>query len=278
MFSKNPKSCVIAACLIGVAGVLPAAAELPIMTEKEWLGYYLGHKSRTFQFGVSGQGQTSIKVIGKKGEPLSQQLAIGVNFLVEEILPDGKVVTRKVEGSSLQSDTPATNEVDNVIIKGKAGKDTGVEIYIDEDRGAMMLGGRVVEAGSIKNPLRFAVEVKFQNVYPYDKKGGEKELKAFQEKIQDDRMQVVLASGKRGKHSTSEVIDAKTTSGDGLKSIELEFSSYQGKRFEFTASDNSALHLSNASPGPLHEGFSLTWSANPEKDPQGKARFAIVIK
>lgn len=263
---------------MGVAGILPAVAELPILTEKEWLGYYLGHKTRTYQFGITGQGGTTIRVMGKKAEPLSQQLAVFVGFVVEETMPDGKVVQRPLAGDSMESDHPATDKLDRVVIKGKARGDTSVEVYIEENRGALSLGGKIVDPGTCKNPLRFGVQLRFQNAYLNIKKEGKKDLDAFEEKIKDDRIQLVSIDGKRSKPSTSEVLNAREVSGAGLKALAMEISSYQGKKFEITATENSMMQLSNTTPGPLHEGFTVTWTTDPAKDLQNRARMEIVIK
>jgi hypothetical protein len=276
MFVKNSSS-FVTACLLGVVGIFPAVAELPILTDREWLGYYVGHKTRSYQFGVTGQGETSIKVIGKKGEPLSQ-LLVSLDFVVDETMPDGQVVSRKVARETLSADAPAAAKLDRVVIKGKARGDTSVEIYMDENRGGIAIGGRIVDPGTCKNPLRFSVQLKFQNAYPKAKKDGKKELDAFAEQIKKDRIQLVSVDGKRSKPSPSEVLNAKEISGAGLNALAMELDPYQGKKFEITASDNSVMHLSNTTPGPLHEGFTVSWSVDPAKDPQNRARMEVLVK
>ena len=99
----------IAASLIGATGILPVSAELPGLSEKEWLGHFVGFGNKRFQFGVTTQGKAAIRVTGKKGEPLNQRLAIAVDLLVEEILPDGKITVKQIMPETLESAQAATD-------------------------------------------------------------------------------------------------------------------------------------------------------------------------
>ncbi len=268
--------------LIGLAGILPVSAELPSMNEKAWLGYFVGVKNNKFQFGVTSQGKATLMVIGKKGEPMTGKLAIPVEFRIDETLPDGKIVAHKLLPETLESAQPATDKPKGVVIRGKVKGDASFEVTVDEARGGISLGGHLIEPGTLtKNPLRFCIEVRFPNVYADAKKDGDKKVvKAFEDKTKGDRVQVAWADKKRKKLDTAESIDAtsKDINGEGIVATEVEFASYDDRKFEFTATENSLMTLSNKQPGALRDGFSLTWAADPAKDPQARCRLNLEMK
>lgn len=271
----------LAAGLMGVVGILPVRAALPSLAEKEWLGYFVGVHHRAFQFGFTCQGKAMIKPMGKKGEWVGSSLMIPVSFQVLETRPDGKVVSRKIQPDSLESAQLATDKPQNVVIKGKVTGDTGFEIFINEERGELSLGGRMLEPGTSKNPLRFVIEVRIPDVYAEAKQGGDKKaVKAFEEKTRGDRLQLVWTDKKRVKQSLTDKVDVSRAeiSGPGIAAVQLELGAYDGKNIEFAASENSSIKLVNKPSAALIEGFSMSWTADSAKDPQGKARLSISMK
>ena len=267
---------------IGLAGILPAAAELPILQEKQWLGYFVGFENKKFTFGITGQGKAAINVIGKKGEPLNRKLAVQVDFVIEEVLANGKTTQRYLVPETLESTQSATSKPKDVVFRGKVKGDAEFEVSMTEDRGVISLGGRLLNPGTLtKNPLRFSIRMKFPEAYPYEKEGGDKKQeKAFESKTQNDRIQLIWADGKRLKPSTTESVDAgsKEINGPGITAAQIEFSSYQENKFLVTATPNSLLSLSNSKAGPLHGGFFLNWTPDPVKDPENKARLQFEVK
>jgi hypothetical protein len=273
---------VLAAGLMGAVGILPVGAALPTMKEKQWLGYFVGVQNRAFQFGLTPDGKAFIKPMGKKGEPVSSKLTIPVTFKVLETMPDGKVVSRQIVPESLESAQPATDKPENIVIKGKVTGDAAFEIFVNEERGGISLGGRLVEPGNLQNPLEFSIDLRIPDVYAHAKKktGNKKEEKAFEEKAAKDRLQLIWTDKKRVKTSLTDKVDAssKEISGPGIAAVQLELSAYDEKKLEVTASENSSIKLENRPPASLVEGFTMTWTANSGKDPQGKARLNIDMK
>ena len=272
----------MAAALISISGALPVAAELPIMEDKDWLGYFIGVKTNDFRFGVAPDAKTTIKVTNKKGDTLSSKLTINLVFQIKQTQPDGKVVALKALPETIESPDTPTTKPKKTVIRGKVKGDAQFEVTIDEARGGILLGGRLLDPGTLpKDSLRFSIEVRIPNPYEDIKTGPDKKaIKAFEEKIKDDRVQLTYTDKKRSKLSTTESVDAgsKEINGAGITAAEVEFSPYLGKKFEFTASPNSMLTLSSKQPGPLQDGFIMNWEADATKDPQGAARLSIVIK
>ena len=279
-FSKQGLGAWVAG-LVVVAEISPVSAELPAMQEKEWLGYFVGFANKKYQFGLTAQGKATIRLTGKDDGMISQKLVIPVDFIVEEIAPDGKVTVKYAQPESLESAQPATNKPQDVTIKGKVTGGATFEMYIDEDRGVMAFGGRVLDPGTLKNPLRFSIRVKIPDVYADANKGiDKKEQKAFEEKAKSDRVQLSWTDGKRVKQDADKAVDAnsKELNGPGIAAAQITLSPYLGKKLEFVSSANSAMNLVGEKAAPLHSGFSLVWIADQAKDPGGKARLSFEVK
>lgn len=278
----NLKMSMLLAGFINVAGFIPASADLPSLNKQPWLGYFVIVNNNRLQFGIPSHGKATLKVIGKKGEPLSQKLAVTVDFVVEETLPDGKISVKTLIPESLESSQPATDKPKKITCRGKVKGDATFEVSMDEDRGKILLGGRLIDRGTLTaNPTRFSIQLKFPDAYPNDKQAlDKKEVKEFEEKISKDRVQLTWVGGKRIKLPNDKPVDtgSKEINGSGIDSAEIEFSSYQGKKIELDASENSMMTLSNSKIEPLHAGFTVTWAADPAKDAEGKARLTIDVK
>lgn len=267
-----------------MGGVLPVGAELPMLEgDARWLGYFVGFENKHYSFGMTTDGKTLLRPSGKDGKSVGQQLSVGIDYLVEEILPDGKIQIRNMVPKSLESEQPATSDPRNLVLHGKAASGVTFELRINEEKGVISLAGKVLDPGKLTNPLRFAVRLRFPNAYPSAKRNPDKrELKTFETKIKDDRLQLTWTGGKRLRQSTSEPVDleVKDLNGPGIESLQLEFSSWQEQRMQLTASQVSAMRLSNSKSGPrpLHEGFLATWSMDPTKDPNAMASLRIEMR
>ncbi len=267
----------LAACL-----TLPARAELPTINENVWLGHYIGFEGKNFHFGFTAEGRGRIFVLDKKRQTLPLRMVVNVDVAVQETLPNGKAVNKKIQPASLESAKPAGKELKDVSIRGKVEGDAAFELLITEDRGVLSFGGKVLDPGTLKNPLSFGIRVRFPEAYPFDKKraANKKQAEAFAAKIKGDRIQLKRTDGKNLKLVPSESVDASTAevNGPGIASMEVEFSSHDGKKFGISASDNSAMTISNPASKPLDDGFTVLWKADPAKDPQGRARLLIEVK
>ena len=272
---------VIAASLGFVSGITPVAAQLPTMEDKDWLGFFVGTETRNFQFGIAADGGASIKIFNKKNELIGGQLAIPVEFRVEETMPDGKIISRQIKPESLESAQQPTTKPKDVVIKGLVTGDIGFEVFFTEQRGGLSLGGRLLDPGALKNPTRFCIAMKIPSLYVNQKTDGDKkEKKAFEEKIKDDRVQINRKDGKREKFSTTEPVDGGSAevTGPGLNGVLIEVSTYHEKKIQLTASPNSSMALKNDSKQALGDGFSVVWAADLAKDPKNEARLQIDIK
>jgi hypothetical protein len=275
--------------------VLPtASAKLSMLDKQPWLGYYAIFASKRFNFKVLPQGNIEISPMNDKKEPVGQPLSINIRAGIEETLPDGKVVMKEINADTLESQDAATENLEKTSIRGKVTGDAEFELNIEQLRGVIFIGGRVLNPGTLtKNPIRFVVNAQIPNAYPYrdnqantetdnkkKKKADNNSEKAFQKKLEDDSLTLKWIDGKRVKQDYGKIVDvnSKELNGPGIASAEIDVSSYHGKRVIFTAAPNSAMKLQNPKAAPLHEGFTIIWTADTAKDPQSKTRLAIEVR
>lgn len=261
--------------LIALSGIAPLMAELPSLEEKPWYGYYAGIVGKRAAIGLDTDGGAVIVPV-KNREWMTTQFYIPLVYQIEEVTPNGKTVVKKIDVDSLESSTPATVKPDRIVFTGKTEGDVKFEGYFEVSRGVVMVGGRILEKGTVTNPLKFSIQATFPQAYKNAKK-GEKE---WQKKIEDDKLEVRLADGKRAKSSGKDTFDATAGEFSGpINQMEMEISEFGAGKFTFTASPNSKITLKNPKvSGPFYEGITVNWEADPAADPQGKARLAIDLK
>lgn len=282
MTPKKPLLKVAAIAFVYGAASPNSLAELPMIQEKEWLGYFIGIEEKSFKFGITPSGESWVDILSKKGEPISRKLKVMVDFQVEQVMPDGKFSNCAILPESLESTQLPGVDHKQTVIRGKVKGDASFEITVEKGRGGVLMGGRILEPGTLTaNPLRFSIIVKIPNVYEDREQGGDKkEMKKREEELKDDRVQLTTAAQKKVKLSAVEPVDAGSPeiNGAGIKGVEITLSPYQGKSIELAASPNSSMTLSNKAKGPLHGGFWVTWTADSAKDPNGAARMNIAIR
>ncbi len=269
--------------VLGAAGMFPLAAQLPMLSDKEMLGYFLAADSKSFEFRIGADGKTSIKVLDSKGNPVNSKLAIPVTFSIEETLPGGKTISRQFSPESLETTFPATMKPKDVTFRGKATGDIGFEVFVTEERGAITLGGHLLNPAELKNPTRFGIEVRIPNAVPEakpDSEGDKKAAKEREDAVKDDKVQLMWTDGKKARIAGDEAVEgsSKEVSGPGISAAVVQFAAFKDRKIQVTAGPNSSMMLRNPSKRRLVEGFDLFWSADPAKDPQGKARLTIEIR
>jgi len=257
-----------------------AHAQLPALDVKGWYGRFIGLETRTHHFGLTLDGKGTLAPIGKRGDPVSSQICPTITFLIEESLPDGRVVARQIRKESLTSDSPATTAFEKISFTGKVTGDAAFAVDIEANRGVISLGGRLTDPGTLtNNPLKFIIRVTFPSAYRSVSVAARQE-KAFLRRVQDDRLDLVFTDGKRFKQKAAELVDVKDPklNGPGISDAKLQLDAFQGKLFEFTTSGASHMTLWSRAAQPLHEGFTINWESDPEKDPDGNARLVMVVK
>ena len=288
------KVCLTISCLAAAFAPRPVLAELPTLPDQPWLGFYAVYANKNYEFKVAAaDGKVSLIPVGE-GAPVLGNLLIHINFGIEETLPDGKIVSSPVRADTLETADPASDKLGKCIIRGKTAGTANLEITIEQSRGIVFVGSRVLDPGTLTNPIRCFVTAVFPNVNPPAmaannpeevnerdaKRAAKKEAKAAEDKLKDDSVDLKWTDGKRQKLTFEKVVDAgsKEINGPGIAAAEIEIAAYGKRKFFFTAAPNSAMQLSSAKPASLSEGFSIQWSPNSDKDKDGKARLALEVR
>ena len=258
-----------------------ALAELPSMGERPWMGYFLGTKTRDFSFGLTSQGAGVIIPMGKGDKECSMQLRVPVTFLIEEVLPDGRTIVKKILPETLESKDLATAKPGKTSVRGKVTGGASFEAFLEVERGTIAVGGRLLDPGTLtKNPLRFGVRATFPDSYPSKQTPEKDAAKALAKKLENDRYAVLWTDGKRAKFNGADKLesDPKKINGPGIANIQVEVAAYQGKTFEFTASEHSEIALSTRLAQPFSKGFMVNWYPDAAADPEAKTRLKFTVK
>lgn len=287
----NPRtvtSLFVAAMMLG--GVLPQAvcAALPSL-EQPWLGRFAVGVERRYQFLVSSDGTMEIELTDKEGNSIGAQHKLSVRLVAEEVAAGAVAACLSIDPESLVSTDPATDKLRETTIRGKmAGNDPAAavsfEATIELSGGAILIGGRITDAGPYKNPVRLSVHTLLPPPYAAElqtrAEWDKKQERDFEKRTKRDLLELKHIDGSRSKQSLFGKIDAnsKEINGTGISAATFALSIYQGMSLEFIAGTNSTINLWNAAPGPLSDGFGLLWRMDAAKDPGHNARLAIRVK
>ncbi len=262
-------------------GLAPCPAALPELNVTPWFGHFLAFSNKKFTFGLTSLAEGKLTPLGRAGKPLNYQLLLPLAFFVEEVQPNGRVVTKKILPASLTTGDPATAKPGKVSFRGKVTGGASFEGHVEVDHGVVTVGGRILERGTLtKNPLRFGIQVSFPNAYRSVPQRDKREVKAFEALLKNDRVSLVWSDGKRVNLTGLGKIapDSAAINGPGITELKVVLSAYQGKVFEFGATPNSRIDLWNRLEQAVHAGFVVKWYPDPARDPEGKARLRMEVQ
>ncbi len=243
-------------------------AELPTLSEKPWLGYFLGIKEKKYQFGIqSKNGSGEILVLKRDGDPVNKNNPIWIRFEILETMPDGKIVSKEIKGDTLTSTSPASEDPkDPITFTGKTTGDAAFECTIIPDRGAISITGKLTDKGKLTNPLLFAISVTF-SPYKAPTGTGDDAQEKFEKSLRRDEIRLELPNGERKKIDFVANTNPATIATDGFTSAEIRTEAYDGTGFEFTASEKSKITFDDKGESPLWKSFTLRWTVNEGADP-----------
>lgn len=261
-----------------LTATLPAHADLPMMGEKPWVGYFLGYKDKSVRFGISSKGATLFEPLKSDGTAIAATNPIRMNFDIFETLPDGKKVRKMVDPDGFTSDSPASvDPAKPVTIRGKVTGDATFEVTVSEDRGAISFTGRILDKGTLTNPLHLGISIDFLP-YKYSNSGDtEKQKKAFEEKAKRDEIRLILANREKAKLEFLDTMNPAEKAKDGFTSAEIRTEGYGGHSWELTATPKSILRFEDKPERALYNGFSIQWTVKEGADPATE-KFTIAHK
>lgn len=250
------------------------AEELPQLNVQPWIGSYAGYERRTFQFLVGNDGEGLLTPMGDKGALMSGRIGIRLQPLIEEVLPDGRVIGKQATKDGWEPVTPATIDPEKLTFRGTVAGGARFEVNLEFDGDEISVGGKLLEKGDLANP-RFVMRFIVPDVYYF-----EKLIEKREEKAKKDRVELLRTDGKKLKLDLVTPLDAETKefSGPGVSQARIDIAGYKDNRFELEAGENAAFEFWNRGEAALIEGFTLGWRLDPAKDPEGKSRAVVRVR
>ena len=251
-----------------------AAGELPYLTKQPWLGQYAGTETRDFRFMVKVNGEALVIPSREKGGFIADRFAIKLVPLIEDTLPNGKMISKLAAKDAWEAVTPAAEDPKKITYRGTVAGDATFEVNIELDGGKITAGGRLLEKGKLVNP-RFVIRVQVSNVYQYDT-----DPKKREEKLKKDRIDLVRADGKKLKLDVNTPMDAESDqfNGPGITQARIEMAGYAGHKVETAAGAAGVFQFWNRGEAALYQGFTLGWRHDAAKDPEGKGRLTFELR
>jgi hypothetical protein len=277
-----PMRRLMAGLVVNMIGQLPVAAELPALENGRWIDCCFAYENKRCEFQLSPLGKGWLIMLDDKGKALARGFKVPIEFGIEEKTADGTPLFHPLSAATLVADPPAKNPLTDYKFHGKTEGDASFEVQVNEAHGMISLNGKILDHGSLTQPLRFAIRLQIPNGYPHDKFRAFDGLhaKAFAEKTKDDKLQLRSVDGRTRRQSLTAPVSAaaKEISGIGVAQMSLEYSTLKGRKLEFGASKGTALTFQNPLVRPLHDGFSVTWAGEWGTDKEDKRRFTLMVK
>lgn len=246
---------------------------LPQLDDKPWIGWFAGYERRDFRFGIlSGGTAMLIPLQKRKDDPVSEKHWIEIEPVIEEVVGNGKVVTKRALVDGWTAITEPTEEGGVMSYRGTVTGGATFEVHFETDRDTIRGGGRLLGKGELtEHPIRFAIRVKVPNVYQFIED---------EEKVEDlaDGDRIRLERSDREKltlNAWDPVWADKDVSGPGIRIARVDLDGYDGRKIELESGDGGLFEFWNGEKRPLYKGFTFGWKPDPAKDPEGKARFTL---
>ena len=266
-------------CVALVAGSLAgaASADLPTHPERSWQTDFAGFQTRKYILRINSGAEGKIEPVGDSGKPVAMRIFPSTQFFIEETQPNGKVLVKKVDYDTLETEDKPFLREGKATFRGKVAGGASFEGYLAISGGDLIVGGKLLDPGDLKNPLRLGIRVYFPSLYKNAKEGD----KAFEKKLKGDRYAIQWTDGKRVRLDGTDKVspeEAEKVNGPGISQFAMTVADYQGRSFEIKASEHSALFVQTKGEQLPHEGLALHWYPDPAKDPKAEARLTFRIR
>jgi hypothetical protein len=200
-------------CLLAAVSMPPLEAALPALHNPPWFGFYAVYADKNYEFKItSAEGSVTLVPLGE-GAPVLGNLLIHVHIGIMETHPDGKTVFHPVRADTLDSTDAATDKLGKSVMRGKTAGDAVIEITLEQSRGVVFMGGRVLEPGTLAHSLGASITVVFPNVNPPEgaeihgeelnereaKRAAKKLAREAEDRLKDDSLSLRGLDGQRKK-------------------------------------------------------------------------------
>lgn len=184
-----------------------SAEELPILTEKPFLGAWIGYETRDFDFVIDGEGKGELfpkKNVDGDNVRASAFHTIEFEYSLQEKVGD-RWVNRTLEKDGFETDIEASVEIENVefIATFKGGTKAKINHIFD---GKEILSRISQVSTESKNELRLGIKVGFPDLYRLRNK-AKMEEDEIEEKMEGDEIRATRIDKKRFKFDVFEKVD-----------------------------------------------------------------------
>lgn len=266
-----------------LSAALPLTAdELPELKEQPWMGFWIAHDQRAFDYSIMAQNGRGL--LYPKVRKSGDYVRAGDNdrfqfvFIVEEQV-NGKWTRRMMKEDGFKTKQKASSEVEECGFVATYEGGSKARIHHHFKRGKIIFSTELIHK-TTENPYRVGILIltpKIHNVLERKKVPSEDEIEDI---MDDDEIRAVRVDGKRFKfklHDKVKLGDPELL-GDGASEFSLETKRYGGKPIIFSpAADDAGKFLFNQSKRLFHP-YRVTWYPAENKNPSQEAELVIQFK
>lgn len=266
----------LGACVLTVGS---AAAELPGLDTKRWIGSFAAFVDNDLELRVLVNGELVVSPVYKGGS-VRPYVKMPIVIRMEVLGEEGKPRLVEILPESLKTDDSPTDDLEDVSFSGEFEGGGAFVCQVEQKRGEISIGGRITDSGD--NPdanVRFRVTASILNFYGREKLKLANDPRAFEKLVEDDSLAFKWMKGKRQKIDFVDPLSLQSeeVNAEGASEASVEIATLAGPGFSFSASKGSLLRFSNRRLAPLNEGFDIHWVTDNTADPKGESRFYLEV-
>lgn len=272
----TPVTIFIGAALV-LANFVQAQDALPVLTEKPWLGRWIGHEGREFDFSIAAKdfhGEIFMKNRTREGmKRITEFRVVKLAYVLEEKV-GGKWQRRTVEPKGFETSQEASTDVEEFEVVASYKGGTKIKVTHEIDGKEILVSTAIVETTS-KNPLRVGVEVVFPDLYRWKGDLNKRELK---KKMNGDEVIIKTVKGRKAKFDIYEDVNLETEDAlqEGAYEFSMESQNLAKKTVMMTSEVAKTGKIFFRQKKTIHEGVGAIWY--PEEVPDGKPVPRLVIE
>jgi len=258
--------------VLGVGGV--QAGELPVWTDKPYMGCFVGYEARNFDFGLGGDGTSELHLKDRK-KRLSYSLHFSLRYVLEEEIK-GKWVRRQLAEDGFETAQTATITPEKPItFTATYTGDTKVRIGHEFGKKGIAIRSEII-GKKTANPVRAGVEVVVPDLYRHLEAGlSERELK---KKIRRSEIEVTSKEGKRAKFDLYEDENLEKLFPGGARRFAIESERIDGKEVVLATESEELGILTFRQGKKLLHGLSVFWWPDSLKKSEAGCRLWVEVK
>lgn len=261
----------VALALLSLGGL--RGETLPILTERPWMGYWIGFETKKWDFGIGAKGKGLM--IGKRdGERISSYRHFRVEFMLEEKI-DGKWVKREMKPDGFETVQEATEEPEKLEFVATYTDGGQARFgYVFTKRGVQM-SAELVQKSPKATDARVGVRTRIPQFFVI-KDPSQLEPKNLKQKLRDETIRIVLNNRERLNFGLWEDVFLQSSEIDevGAQSFRLDTEVNGGLEYEIKLGQPGTGKLIFRQHSDTHRGFWVNWY--PEATKPGRPKPFVV--